>query len=461
DHLSDAPARQAFTRGIWCTDFILEHDGLGSRLAFENQWELPRRWRMTGAFKSKLVGEIEHAIPPPARRSRNGNLTIFVSSDHPVETIAVPTTFEAMQHALAVDGQWAEQYAEHGRIYPPRKIAWAQPSSEARYMTGVLGMMGGLQRVTEILLHPFLQKIFARLGGTSSLHAGEVTPTINRLRKRARGEIVFDLNADDERQALANLIVTAARELKNPMSYIKYTELKERWKTHREAFWATQPLQHEPDPDVDWDEHEMQSLDACLTGLRRDQVMFQGHQWTCQKCHYRNWVDLASLSSEMSCEVCKRPTQAPVDIDWLFRPNGFLIECLRDHSVLSLVWVLSALRSRSRRSLIFVEPMCFGFANDSVSPDAEADLLAIIDGQAMLCEVKASWRILRHTDIRKFVKLATRLRPDTALLAVMENGSGPAAVLSEPRAQLSAEGIEFELLTPDKYWPDDGPYLPS
>ena len=187
--------------------------------------------------------------------------------------------------------------------------------------------------------------------------------------------------------------------------------------------------------------------------------MFQGHQWTCRKCHHQNWVDLAALSSELSCEVCKRPRRAPVDIHWLFRPNEFLIESVRDHSVLSLVWLLSVLYERSRRSLIFVEPMWFDFTHESDSPDAEADLLAISDGQAMLCEVKSSWHGLRPGHISHFVALAKRLRPDTALLAVMESGSGPADDLAAARAQLADKQIKFELLTPDT---SDGiPYLHS
>ena len=165
--------------------------------------------------------------------------------------------------------------------------------------------------------------------------------------------------------------------------------------------------------------------------------------------HHRNWVDLDLLSYELSCEVCKQPTQAPVNIHWLFRPNEFLIESLRDHSVLSLVWLLKVLCERSRRSLIFVEPMWFGFTHESDSPDKEADLLAVSDGEAILCEVKSSWRGLRLGDISDFVALAKRLRPDTAVLAVMEAGAGPEVHLENARKQLDDEQIKFELLTPD------------
>jgi hypothetical protein len=187
--------------------------------------------------------------------------------------------------------------------------------------------------------------------------------------------------------------------------------------------------------------------------------MFQGHRWTCRKCHHKNWFDLGALSSVLCCEVCKQPTQTPVDIQWLFRSNEFLIESLRDHSVLSLIWVLSAFCQRARRSLIFVEPTWFGFASESTKPDAEADLLVVLDGQAMLCEVKSSWHSLRLVHITDFVALAIRLRPDTAILAVMENGPGPAGDIAAAQAQLAAEGIKFELLTADAYMVPDDPYL--
>lgn len=132
---------------------------------------------------------------------------------------------------------------------------------------------------------------------------------------------------------------------------------------------------------------------------------------------------------------------------------------MRDHSVLSLVWVLSALCERARRSFIFVEPTWFGYTNESEEPGAEADLLVVLDGRAILCEVKSSWHSLRLTDISDFVALAIRLRPDTALLAVMEDDIGPEADLLAAKKQLADEGIDFELLTLKVYEAEDEPYL--
>jgi hypothetical protein len=275
--------------------------------------------------------------------------------------------------------------------------------------------------------------------------------------KRAQGKPAFDLTSASERLSLADLIVKASRTLKSPRGVVSYDELKAKWDGYRREYWDRHRIESS-DRETDWDKLEADSLEDCLIELRRRQMVFQGHRWTCHKCHHRNWVDIAALAPDLSCEVCKQHVQAPVNIPWLFRPNEFLIESLRDRSVLSLVWVLSALFAKSRTSFIFVEPTQFGFSESSM-PSAEADLLVILDGEAIVCEVKSSWHGLRPSDVKAFVDLARRLRPDIALLAVMETGEGLKAELDTARAQLESEQIKFELLTPDRYQLQDRPYL--
>ena len=461
DHLSDAPSRQAFTQGYWCNDFTFQFGGAAPRFADDNVWSLPRRWRLAGAFKTTFASTQHHVLPPVQRRVRGGGLGVFVCGDHPIESIRVPTAYEAVHHALAADGRWARADAEHGDVYPANKVGWIDPSNEARYLTGVLGLAGGLRRAAQLLLHPFLQATWAKLGGSPNVAAADVTPVINLLQKRSKREAVFDLTDEGERRTFAVMIGRASRLLKTPLSFVAYDDLRNSWKAHREAFWAAHQQPRQADDGVDWDGQEEASLDGCLIDLRRRQMMFQGHRWTCRKCHHKNWVDLSELTPEMACEVCKKTEFAPVNIRWLFRANEFLIESLRDHSVLSLVWALSALRHRARRSFAFVEPTWFGFDERAETADAEADLLALIDGEAFLCEVKSSWHSLRPSHVDDLVALALRLRPDTALLAVMEAGVGPVAKLGEARARLAEVGIKFELLTLGDHSIHDDPYLAS
>jgi hypothetical protein len=131
DHLSDAPPRQFFTQGFWCADFAFDCEGPGPRLGRGNRWMLPKRWRMAGSFKSSLVGDAGPAtVPPAGRRSRGGNLSIFVSTDHPLDTIEVPTPYRAMAHALAVDGRWSRPDAEHGDVHPSGKVSGCVPQTK-------------------------------------------------------------------------------------------------------------------------------------------------------------------------------------------------------------------------------------------------------------------------------------------------------------------------------------------
>ena len=170
-------------------------------------------------------------------------------------------------------------------------------------------------------------------------------------------------------------------------------------------------------------------------------------------------MDFQALSPTLVCDVCRTETELPVGIPWYFRPNEFLIESLRSRSVLSLVWLLSALCDRASSSFMWLGPTCFGYSPDSRNSDVEADLLAVVDGEAILCEVKSAWRSLRATHIEGFVHLAKRLRPDRAILAVMEKGSRLDEEMRAAEADLKASGIQFELLTLENYSVEDDPYL--
>lgn len=464
DHLADAPPGQRFVQGYWASDLDIELDEPGSTFGDPNRWSLPRRWRLASAFGVKRVNSPMHELPPRHRRSREGTLAVFLKGDAPIESVGIPTGSNAIYHGLARDGAWAQDDLERGRVQPPPKVKFAEPSNEARYLTGVLGLAGGLRNATAVLLHPFLMELFGQLGGTPKLAAEKVQPTINALRKRTDPtQAVFDIRDEKERSALAHLIVRAAAGLKAPRESVSFKDLTARWAEYRANYWKVRSSpQTAADDGVDWDSREAKSLEDRLIELRQRQMIFQGHRWVCEECHHKNWIDLSALDSQLICVVCRTETQTPIDINWLFRPNEFLIECLRDRSALSLVWALHVLRGRALHSFFYAGPTKFFYSTEAADlgrADAEADLLVVIDGKAVLCEVKSSWSVVTKADIRKLVALAQRLRPDVAILAIMEDGAGLAAEIDEARTDLGASGIDLELLTwrPDEIL--DGPYL--
>jgi hypothetical protein len=338
-------------------------------------------------------------------------------------------------------------------------MQWMRPSNEANHLIGVLGLSDSLSRAQQLLLHPFLQKLFGELGGAPNLADADVKQTVNTLIKRARGKPVFDITSEPERQALASMIVKAAQSIKAPRMFISLDDLRRRWNEYRIAYYAEHPSSANVQEDLreQWDRHEMHAVDNVLGEMRSQRMMFQGYPWKCDACQHRNWADFHALGSFLKCDVCAAETELPVDIPWHFQANEFLIESLRSHSVLSLLWVLSALSGRARTSFFYLEPTCFGFERSREKCDAEADLLALVDGQTFFCEIKSSWRSLRANDLITFVKLAKRLRPNKAMLAVMESGHGFEAEIDATRLELEDAQITFELLTPDKHSVDASP----
>lgn len=459
NHLADAPPRQGFTQGYWAVDFNIQNPHEGLRRGQRNRWHLPRRWRVSESFTITHGGG--RAIKPMSRRSRNGNLATFVSIDGPVESIAVPSVADAVSGSLTAFGPWTDLSRagrENGPL--PGKVSWAQPSNEARYLTGVLGMLGGLPQASAVLLHPFLLETFARLGGTPNLSEDKVAPIASSLWKKTKQSPVFDLRNAREKQVLASLVVKAAKAEKSVSTFVAYHKLKAEWQEYRRGYWAEQQ-NHGPEDEGDWAEQEERSLDDCLGMLREQQVFFQGHEWLCPECHHRNWVGISDLKPVLSCEVCRTNARAPIDIRWQFRPNHFLIESLRSHSVLSLIWLLVRLGWRARESFYYVGPTAFGFTRESENADAEADLLAVVDGKTFVCEVKSSWSVMRKEDLIKTVDLARRVRADVVLIAVMEEKTAMADEFAEARAGLVGSGIDLELLTFARRDLDDGPFLPD
>ena len=164
----------------------------------------------------------------------------------------------------------------------------------------------------------------------------------------------------------------------------------------------------------------------------------------------------------MQCEVCRHVSPAPVTDPWHFKLDAFILEGLREHSMLSYIWCLNRLAEQANTSFFFLEPHELFYEAESAdnrNADAEIDLLTVSDAVVRLCEVKASSRAI---DIQKFADVAKRLRPDIATLAIME-GRSPAlsAKHSELQAALNGTGIAGELIYLEDQDINPSPILPN
>lgn len=457
EHLNDAPAGQRFTLGIWALDLALQYDSNAPRLSRANIWMLPKRWRLSNAFITRsrtqvLIQNILHT-----RTEGQGYLSVFPSVNNVLESVTVPTLEQALRNAFCLPSTpWRIDVGDPP--WPQEKASWMQPSNESSYLLGVLGMTGDLATAMDLLLRPFFVEMFASLGGTPNLNDADTAPIEKALSRRASARPDFSLRNEDDIRALATLALKAAQNLKTPKTHVTLQKLQADWDAHLQRQWPEEKksMTHLSEAEVEEEYDRLRlSLEGKLSMMRDRRMLFQGYSWTCQSCRHKNWSDFQHLQASLTCDICRKHTQLPISVPWHFRPNEFLIESLRYRSVLSVIWVLAALRGRALKSFMYVGSTSFGFSHDGYAPDAEMDLLAIVDGRSIMCEVKTSWRSLRPNDLIGFAELALKFRPDIAMLAVMKGEQKMQAQIQELREKLNAAGIEFQLLTESDYRAED------
>lgn len=454
-HFSDAPARHGYLKGFWAADYAFSDSGEGRNP--QNRWHLPRRWRMAQAFGVRRSGD-NRSIPPRMRAALNGCLSLPTALNAVTEVISVPQFRAALAEAFTRD-EFQSKASTDERTTPMPPAVMCYESSEQPYLTGVLGMAGTANTAAELLLQPFLRAQFERLGLTTKPRAREMDNVMALVRKRlARAGGNFDPNSASDQEWLADTILRQARALRAPASYLKYSELKAAWVRHLAD--GDDLEDYEARLDAHYSEvnfHQENSLEKALIAMRRRKMLFQGHSWLCDYCSHENWADIGDYGAELTCEVCQTKTQAPLEPDTLFRPNDFLIRSLRDHSVLSLIWVIDQFAKRADNGFHYVGPTAFKTKFGTETSDFEVDLLMIVDDKTYIAEVKTSWRSLRQSDVAKLVEQAERLKPDIALLAIMEEGAKQQDAIFAATERLRTQNIELKVFTPSEQYefPDE------
>jgi hypothetical protein len=243
---------------------------------------------------------------------------------------------------------------------------------------------------------------------------------------------------------LAKLVLTEARAVRLSQRYLRYDYLEQQFEAYQHAYWE----QHQAGaPSEEWDEGERLSLPVSVQYLCQQQILHQGHD---------------KLSRTMECDVWGASQPAPVTQTWRFKLDNFILEGLREHGLLACLWCLAQLSSRARESFYFCESQQLFYTAESFEKrksDVEIDLLAVVDGTTYLCESKSSSGSI---DTSKFVEVAKRIRPDVAMLAVMEQETPALNAIFERITQaLDRTGIKPELLALRGNDIDDSPQLPT
>jgi len=454
-HIRDAPSTLApLTRGAWALDFNIERTLDYSRFAnVRHSWRLPRRLRLTQAFTPgySLADQSNNICVP--RVEKDGLISLVCSIDGKLPDLTVPDDETAFRYALCAQRDWLPFAAGRG---PLRSSLFydIRASDKGRYLTALIRLTGDIHCCREIFLNRFWKKQFEMLGASTQVGQDMLPELVRRLRKRlSSGKI----ESDEEWQRIAMLVQSEARSLRLNSRFLRFDFLREAFDEFRNAYWEKNEAGA---PRSEWDDWERGSLTHSVQFLCKREILHQGHEWLCPKCNNTNWIGIDTLKKLLTCGVCGHSEPAPVSEPWHFKLNAFVTEGLRSHGLLAEIWCLSRLSDRAQTSFYFLEPheLIFRPPNMDVSaPDAEIDLIVVVDGIVHLCEAKTS----NHVNLDKLSKLALMIRPDVVTLAIMEPASSATARrLEKLRELLKGSNIRAEVLALEHNDIEEGPNLP-
>ena len=189
--------------------------------------------------------------------------------------------------------------------------------------------------------------------------------------------------------------------------------------------------------------------------------MFQGQNWSCKACNHKNWISIENLKSTLICEICGNEKPASISSEWKFRINEFILDAMRQHGTNALVWSLIRLFNRAENSFYYLPSVRLQLDNASLEDQewSEIDLIAIVDGEFYACEIKSSSKI-SDRELDTFIKIMNRLRPNVALIAVMETNVSAPEFFTDRIGDRLDKGIKLEILTLKEGDFDDNPNLP-
>lgn len=453
DHLKAIP-RELLTpeSGAWAVDLDIERSVNHS--PYDNvrhRWRLPRRLRVTEAFCVDYQLVKPHGCQVAPRVSDGGLLTVFAGNDGELPLITIPSDHVAIQTALQRGRDWCPIRHALRNDAPPEQLCYAVERSDAgQHFFGTYQLFGSLRTARSILLHQFWRHQLERLGATERRANTRYDQVLRQIQGRL-GDRNLDLADQKQKEVLANLVLQVADAERMTIPNLSWSKLVDDFEKLVDRHIAAVPRKDQGGQEVAEERRSyLFGLRECVQRMCELGILHQGYELRCPKCLHRNWVALGDLRSKVSCQVCHHPDAAPVDRPWQFQLNGFLREALQRHGIAPLFWVLARYQQDVKGgSLWFEGPLSIYFdakAFDLRRPASDIDLTIVHDGKVTMCEAKRSARGLGKP--KETAEIFSRLRPDVALIAVMEAHSAALqAKFDEFAAALAGTGIEPKLWT--------------
>ena len=402
-HLEEGQDFPALLHGSWASEVLIERDVDNRYVNVNDVWILPRR-----------VGVAESFCTKDTRVGRSGHLVTLSSTQERFVEYSIPNDRELAWTLLAPVGRYESEDPRKTRFEPSR-IDAVSDSEEAKYLNGMIGLFGSQQDAIHWFENRFWRRTFSTLAEPARSRASDQIQA--RLSKEFRNSSAISTRNLDDISKLERVIKSMARELRVPQGTTDFGRLLGDFR--RELDEAIEHWPHLGPVTAETERDLSRRLERSAQHLCALGVFDQGIGWVCRHCGNRNWRQIDELKKINTCSVCRSETPMPIEKSWQFRMSDFLSTSLREHGTLALLLTLGALRKHVRHSLLWWAPQSL-YEQGNSDRFAEIDLLAVVDGEVFIGEVKRSVNFLRDADLEKLAGIVTRVRADGALISCLD-----------------------------------------
>ncbi|MEM9086002.1 MAG: hypothetical protein AAGB23_08770 [Pseudomonadota bacterium] len=440
--------------GIWMIDIRIDRAENHSQYSnVTHWWRLPKRLRLALQFikSGSVPAHNAGIIDLIARVCSEGQLSVPSDLDADAPQISLPKDSAILRHGLFQPNDWIsfhglEELAGQSELW--KGFGDVETSDKGRYLIGTLKLLGGLQEAFEFLTDAFWLELFQRLGGDNQKLKTQALDNLLAKLKKKEGFKSYPIQVTDEdefRGLLESAWASVHTEERRKQS-AKYSQILSIWEDKRDVSGLAHLNESER---ADWDKWERRSMTRNLETLSEKQALHQGQEWRCSNCFSVNWLGIGELSRKWSCPVCGHTLNASADSEWSYRLSDFLRAAIKDHGILATVWCLHVLQRRSDQSFFFLPSTNLHLApqlDGRSPPDAEIDLLAVVDGEVILCEVKSSPRVSSR-EMSAFAAIANKIRPDIAMVAILDCEPKKLRAFETALSSLLDDGIACEVIS--------------
>jgi hypothetical protein len=392
------------TVGAWAADLRIDrnedHSAYGNQ---SHRWLFPRRLRLELAVRIENYGPDRHALTPLAKPTEEGDLAIWDALNWKRPLISIPSDLEAFAEGL---GRHHPETPKEGRPVEGLGLVYrfspVTVSDKGRDLLGVFQLFRSLPEALIFLTNPYWLSVIQKLCPTEPNENPERVSDLAAELRRAMAQRIEDIDFDRlARRAMGKTATWMHADSKSNASISYQSLIASLPNELRRDEWRT-------------------TLEQSVEYLRDRSFLRQGYGWSCEVCQHPNWVHLEDIVPILHCDICRTKQSAPVcgDKNVHFRLNPFVATAFSSSSSQGPVaWALSRLANRASWSFMFAPALDIVKPGER-EPFTDVDLLASVDGEVYLLEVKRSFAGVDEREVEKLAELVDTLRPDFAGFAV-------------------------------------------